>query len=72
MAVKRSLELFDGKIVLQWKIDTDGRAMDMKTVSSTVPSPWLEQCVVRQVGKMSFPKGDAVANVTFPFVFVPR
>ncbi len=59
-----------GKIVLDWKVDLDGRVVSTKVGSSSMNNQAVEGCMARQVKAWQFPKPHGVvALVSFPFFF---
>lgn len=62
-----------GKIVLRWTI-VDGVVTKAKTKSTTMRNGAVEDCIIRQVMRMKFPKpkGGRKAIVNYPFIFAPR
>jgi hypothetical protein len=59
-----------GKVVLNWKVQLDGRVEGTRVESSSLGSPSAESCMSRQVKNWQFPKPNGViCNVSFPFFF---
>ena len=58
-----------GKLVVQFKIATDGTVKTAKKVSSTVGSTVVDDCVIREVKRLKFPASEAEAVVNYPFIF---
>ena len=63
-----------GKLVMGWKIDKDGRAVDVVVVGNGLAGSsgaTVGVCVARVLGQARFPspRGGGVVNVTYPFVF---
>ncbi len=59
-----------GKVVLNWLINPQGRVTRVYVVSSTLNSPRVEQCMMRQVRRWRFTKPEGgQCSVNFPFVF---
>jgi outer membrane biosynthesis protein TonB len=59
-----------GKVVVDWKVNLDGRVEGAKIGSSSLGNPSAEGCMVRQVKNWQFPKPNGViCNVSFPFFF---
>jgi outer membrane biosynthesis protein TonB len=59
-----------GKVVIDWKVNLDGRVDGAKVGSSSLGNPSAESCMVRQVKNWQFPKPNGViCNVSFPFFF---
>jgi hypothetical protein len=59
-----------GKLVVQWRVDREGRVAYARVTSSTLRSAGVEGCIVRQVKKWRFPKPDGgEVSVQYPFVF---
>lgn len=59
-----------GKIVIRWTIDM-GTVTSAKVKSTTMRNGAVEDCIVRQVQRMKFPKpkGGRKAVVSYPFIF---
>lgn len=61
---------FQGKIVLEFVVDANGRIVQMSVVSSSTGFPEFEDDVVKAVRNWTFPKVDGGnSTVTIPFVF---
>jgi len=62
-----------GKIILRWTI-VEGTVTKAKVKSTTMRNGAVEDCIVRQVMRMKFPKpkGGNRAVVNYPFIFAPR
>jgi outer membrane biosynthesis protein TonB len=59
-----------GKVVVDWKVNLDGRVEATRVGSSSLGNPSAESCMVRQVKNWQFPKPNGViCNVSFPFFF---
>ena len=59
-----------GKIIVDWKVDLDGRVQMAKIGSTSLNNASTESCMVRQVKAWQFPKPNGVmCNVSFPFFF---
>jgi TonB family protein len=59
-----------GKVVIDWKVNLDGRVDGAKLGSSSLGNPSAESCMVRQIKNWQFPKPNGViCNVSFPFFF---
>lgn len=59
-----------GKVVLNWMINIQGKVSRAYVVSSTLKSPKVENCLLRQVRRWRFTKPDGgQCSVNFPFVF---
>jgi outer membrane biosynthesis protein TonB len=59
-----------GKVVVDWKVNLDGRVEGAKIGSSSLGNASAEGCMVRQVKAWQFPKPNGViCNVSFPFFF---
>ncbi|MGZ3442190.1 MAG: AgmX/PglI C-terminal domain-containing protein [Polyangia bacterium] len=59
-----------GKVVIDWKVNLDGRVEANKIGSSSLGNPSAESCMSRQVKNWQFPKPNGViCNVSFPFFF---
>jgi len=67
LQVKPKLE---GKLVVRWRIELDGRVGTASTVSSSVGDSKVESCVLRVIRRMRFQKPDGgVCVIQWPFVF---
>lgn len=68
--LQRKPDLY-GKIVLGWHIEEKGRVTKTWTVSNTMGSDEVAQCILARLKTWTFPEppGDQVASVTYPFVF---
>ncbi len=68
--LQRKPDLY-GKIVLGWHIEEKGRVTKTWTVSNTLGSDDVAQCILARLKTWTFPEppGDQVAAVTYPFVF---
>lgn len=59
-----------GKVMLNWRIGTDGKVMKVIVESSTLSDPAVAQCVARQVERWVFPPTEGgICQVRYPFVF---
>jgi hypothetical protein len=59
-----------GGLTLSWTIDPGGSVQNASVVSSSLGSPRVEGCVVRQVKSWKFPEAGASTNVSaYPFKF---
>lgn len=59
-----------GKVLLAWKVELDGRVSISKIESSSLSNASAESCMARQVKAWQFPKPNGVvADVHFPFFF---
>ena len=58
-----------GKVVLNWKVDTEGHVTTSKIDNSTLSNPAAEGCMSRQVKAWIFPKSTGPTTVNFPFFF---
>ena len=59
-----------GKVVINWKVNLDGRVDGAKVASSSLGNASAEGCMARQVRNWQFPKPNGViCNVSFPFFF---
>ncbi len=58
-----------GVITVHFTIDSSGRVTSKNATKDTVNSAKVKDCVLRNIGKLSFPKSDGGANVTYPFGF---
>jgi hypothetical protein len=63
-----------GKIVVSWRIDAGGAVQGARIKSSDLRSGEVEDCVVRQIQRLQFPKprGGTTALVNYPFIFAQR
>lgn len=63
-----------GKIVVRWKIGKDGQVSGARVRTSSMRNGRVEDCIVRRVARMKFPKpkGGVTALVNFPFIFAQR
>jgi hypothetical protein len=68
LQVKRDLS---GKIVMKIKISGKGKVLLAKVASTTMNSPQVENCIVGNIRKLSFPapKNGKMVNVSYPFRF---
>ena len=68
--LQRKPDLY-GKIVLGWHIEEKGRVTKTWTVSNSLGSDEVAQCILGRLKTWTFPEppGDQVASVTYPFVF---
>lgn len=58
-----------GKVEVYWKITPAGAVTSAKIKSSTLRNGDVEDCVLRQVQKIPFPKSEGSTTVVFPFIF---
>lgn len=58
-----------GKVMLNWKVDTEGHVTTSKVDNSTLSNAAAEGCMVRQVKAWTFPKSTGATTVNFPFFF---
>ncbi len=66
-AGNRSLK---GGVTVAWKVDPSGHVSVASIAKSTLASPRVEACLVRQVRSWQFPSSDAPTVVdAFPFKF---
>lgn len=63
-----------GKIVVRWKIVADGGVKGAKVRTTSMRNGRVEDCIVRQISRLRFPKpkGGVTAVVNFPFIFAER
>ena len=63
-----------GKVVVRWKIDQDGLVKGARVRSSSMGNGRVEDCIIRRVARMRFPKpkNGVTAKVNFPFIFAQR
>jgi TonB family protein len=61
----------DGKVIVYWRIEANGKVSTARVKSSTLSNPDLEDCVVRQVHSWKFDTASngQVTDVKYPFVF---
>lgn len=60
----------EGSVTLQWQIDPGGVVTTASIGASTLSSPRVEGCILRQVKRWKFPASDAPTTVAgFPFKF---
>ncbi len=68
----KSTEMLEGKLVIQFEVDKDGRASGLKVKESKIASPEVfETCIRIPMEKAQFPIPPAgqIAVITYPFVF---
>ncbi len=67
----RSNSGLEGKVVIKFLIEDQGRVRQAKTKSSTLNDPTVEACVASRIREQRFPDPPAgtVAEVDYPFVF---
>lgn len=58
-----------GKIVVRFTIDRRGLVTTARIESSTTKVRALDECVVAQLRKVTFPASEGSSTVTYPFVF---
>ena len=60
-----------GKISVQFIIGSSGRVTSARSVANTMRNAAVEDCVLRTVKRVLFPKikGGGIAKVTYPFLF---
>lgn len=63
-----------GKIVIHWEINSAGAVTRANVSKTTMHNGRVEDCIVRQVLRMQFPKpkGGSKAVVNYPFVFAQQ
>lgn len=61
----------EGKLVIQFGIDPNGKVEKASVQSSDLPDPTLEKCILKHLTTWQFPKpkGGVHVNVSYPFVF---
>jgi hypothetical protein len=61
----------EGKIIAHWVITGDGHVQTSSVAESTMGNAPVEQCVLKIVNRMVFPKprGGGIVKVNYPFVF---
>ena len=70
--VKTKSDLANGKIVLQWDIETDGSVKTVNISQSAVHDEVVENCLMTQLKALKFkalPSGVERTQVRYPFVF---
>ena len=61
-----------GKVTVQWTIDTEGKVKGAKVVSKTLNNVAVTDCVMRTIRRIRFKKPDAgICVIQWPFVFAP-
>jgi TonB family protein len=72
LALQRDPDL-EGRLVVQFEIEADGRVGAIEVVDDTLADPLLGRCVI-EVGKRlwSFPRpiGGGTITIHYPFVFI--
>lgn len=59
-----------GKLDAAWRIDRSGAVSTVRVAKSTLNSPKVEGCVLRQIKRWQFPKPDGgEVDVVYPFIF---
>jgi hypothetical protein len=58
-----------GGVTASWTIDPGGEVTSASVAGSTIHSPRVEGCVIRQVRTWHFPSSNGVSQATFPFSF---
>jgi hypothetical protein len=59
-----------GALNAQWRIDRNGLVTTVRVAKSTLGSPKVEGCVLRQIKRWQFPKPDGgEVDVVYPFLF---
>lgn len=59
-----------GKLEAAWRIDRSGAVSTVRVAKSTLGSPKVEGCVLRQIKRWQFPKPDGgEVDVVYPFIF---
>ncbi|MBT8491953.1 MAG: TonB family protein, partial [Deltaproteobacteria bacterium] len=63
-----------GKVVIRWTINASGKVIRAKVSKTSMKNGRVEDCIVRQVLRMQFPKpkGGSKAVVNYPFVFAQQ
>jgi Ca-activated chloride channel family protein len=59
----------EGKVVITFEIDEDGKVKTAQVKSSTLGSPEVESCLVGRFLRMQFPDTGGNITVSYPFVF---
>jgi outer membrane biosynthesis protein TonB len=65
-------DLPSGKVVTHIVVGPDGSVQSAAVSSSTLRTPTIETCMVRQIRKWTFPPRPARSVVDFPFFFKGR
>ena len=61
-----------GTITVEFSIDTMGKVVEVRVVSSTMEHPPLEEALSRRIQMWKFPHlYDGIIIVTYPFIFFP-
>jgi len=59
-----------GVLLMQWTIDLGGNAQDQKVLRSQLSNAALHSCMIKELGKVSFPKpSGGVVTIKYPFKF---
>jgi TonB family protein len=63
----------EGRVVLEFRIDSDGGVSDLSVSASTLPDPGVGDCIRRAAARWSFPRprSGRLVFVTYPFRFSP-
>ena len=71
--LKRNPNL-SGRVVLLFVVGADGRVLQAEIAENTMGDREIERCILEQVRRWRFPEpgGSEEAEVSIPFVFVPR
>jgi hypothetical protein len=62
----------EGRLLMRWKIDQKGRAIQVQVEKDTVGSQALLRCVIARIRSWRFPPCDPSCSVVYPFDFFPR
>ncbi len=58
-----------GTVVVRFTIRRDGSVSEAYVSKTTLESPRVEACVLRQIRKLVFPASEASQQVSYPFLF---
>lgn len=64
----------EGRILLRWRINGEGKVRDLAVVKDALGSTPLRQCIMQRVSGWRFPScpGPATCTVVYPFDFFPK
>lgn len=69
LQVKNNLQ---GKVVIQWTINTEGGVQGVSSTSDTLGDNDAKQCIIRTIQRMRFEKPEGgICVISWPFVFSP-
>jgi hypothetical protein len=61
-----------GRVVVRFAIDRQGRVADVRDEGSTLPDPDVVACIVKGFADLSFPKPEGgTVTVVYPLAFAP-